>query len=260
MHRDARVRVGLELLDVQSVRARVQPPVDAAQVVARQVRAMLREVRATPRTPATRCSPPMKPSTTVRATSVERADAGEHRPGRAATRRRVRALGAEGGRRHGYIAPSGASGTALQQLVDDLVGRHPLGLRLEVEEQAVAQHRPRERAHVVEADVVAALQERARLARRARAAAARARSRRTTRTASRSPARRPTRAGSRARAPRRSARPRRPPARGARRAGTRGSPRAMTDRAHGDASAPPSSRARPAPPRPPTGSRRRSRT
>src|SRR5207249_10903807 len=43
-HRQVRVRVGLVLLDVVAIRTRVQPPVDAADVVAGDVAAMLREV------------------------------------------------------------------------------------------------------------------------------------------------------------------------------------------------------------------------
>ena len=50
-----------------------------------------------------------------------------------------------------------------QQLVDDRVGRDAFRLGAEVREHAVAQHRVRHRADVVEADVIAALGQRARL-------------------------------------------------------------------------------------------------
>src|SRR5690242_12268079 len=55
-------------------------------------------------------------------------------------------------------------GNRLEELGDDLVGRHPLGLRVEVEQNAMPQHGVRERADVVEADVIAPVHERARLA------------------------------------------------------------------------------------------------
>ena len=54
-----------------------------------------------------------------------------------------------------------------------------LRLRVEVRQHAVAQDRMRERADVVEADVIAAARQRARLARRARDTARRGRWRRT---------------------------------------------------------------------------------
>ena len=73
--------------------------------------------------------------------------------------------------------PDFGSGTAREQLLDDLIRRHVLGLRVEVREHAVAQHRLGQRADVVEAHVVAPVHQRARLAaedemlRRARAGA-----------------------------------------------------------------------------------------
>src|SRR5262245_41534567 len=51
----------------------------------------------------------------------------------------------------------------LQQLIDDLVRRHALRLRVEVLQDAVAQHRVRERTDVVEAHAVPAIHQRARL-------------------------------------------------------------------------------------------------
>src|SRR5436190_16318367 len=51
-----------------------------------------------------------------------------------------------------------------EQLVHERVARDPFRLRVEVREHAVPQHRVRQRPHVLEADVVAAVGERARLA------------------------------------------------------------------------------------------------
>src|ERR1051325_918477 len=52
----------------------------------------------------------------------------------------------------------------LEQPIDDLVGRHAFGLRVEVGDDAVAHDRVRQRADVLEADVIAAARQRARLA------------------------------------------------------------------------------------------------
>ena len=75
--------------------------------------------------------------------------------------------------------PDFGSGTAREQLLDDLIRRHLLRLGVEVHQHAMAQHRLGQRADVLEAHVVAAVHERARLAaedemlRRARAGAVR---------------------------------------------------------------------------------------
>src|SRR2546430_9816788 len=63
-----------------------------------------------------------------------------------------------------FLHPRPRNGNGLEQLVDDLIARHALRLRVEVREHAMAQYGVRERADVVEADVVAAVRQRARLA------------------------------------------------------------------------------------------------
>src|SRR5438034_9069723 len=63
-----------------------------------------------------------------------------------------------------FLHPRPRNGDGLEQLVDDLIARHALRLRVEVREHAMAQDGVRERADVVEADVVAAVRQRARLA------------------------------------------------------------------------------------------------
>ena len=60
--------------------------------------------------------------------------------------------------------PERGSGTASQQPIDDRVGRHAFRLRVEVGDDAVAQHRVRQRADVLEAHVIAAARQRPRLA------------------------------------------------------------------------------------------------
>src|SRR5688572_18245306 len=52
----------------------------------------------------------------------------------------------------------------LEQPIDDGVGRHAFGLRVEVRDDAVAEDRVRECADVLEAHVIAAARERPRLA------------------------------------------------------------------------------------------------
>ena len=63
---------------------------------------------------------------------------------------------------HRHIPDFGA-GTEADQPIDDLVGRHALGLGVEVREDAVAHHGMRQRPDVLERHVVAPVDERARL-------------------------------------------------------------------------------------------------
>ena len=105
---DAGVRVGLELLHVQPVAARVQPPVHAPRVVARQVRAVLGEVGAG--TERRRAVQAAQEAVHHRARDqVQPPDAGEHR----GIQERGGAGGARGsgGSGHGYIRAEG-TGTA----------------------------------------------------------------------------------------------------------------------------------------------------
>ena len=60
---------------------------------------------------------------------------------------------------------SGASdiydaGTAVEQLPDHLIGRDAVGLRLKVHQHAMAQHRQRDGAHIVERRHAAAVDQR----------------------------------------------------------------------------------------------------
>src|SRR5215468_9001930 len=52
----------------------------------------------------------------------------------------------------------------LEQPIDDLIRRHAFRLRVEVGDDAMTEHRMRQRADVVEADVIPAVRQRTRLA------------------------------------------------------------------------------------------------
>src|SRR5688500_15025573 len=99
-----------------------------------------------------RCSPLMKPSTTVFATSsrlpirARTAGSTKRAPGMAAWLRSM-------------SHPGARSGDGLEQPVDERVGRDSLRLRVEVGEDAVAQHRVRQRPDILEAHVVASAHE-----------------------------------------------------------------------------------------------------
>ena len=172
-HGEVRVRVGLVLLDVEAIGAREQPPVDAADVVARRVAAVLGEVHR--RAEVRRAVQAVDEAVDHRARhQLEVADAGEHH----------RVDEARTGQRAGWeCAPPSQTGTrrrhGLEQPIDERVAGDPLRLRVEVGQHAVAQHRVRERADVLEADVIAAGGQRPRLAAEDRGTAPRARWRRT---------------------------------------------------------------------------------
>src|SRR4051812_34533382 len=93
-----------------------------------------------------RCSPPRNPSTTVRATSsrspilARTAGSRNWMPGRA-----LEDIWSETTLWHR---------DRFDELRDDLVGRHTLRLRVEVEQNAMPEHRMREGANVIEADVI----------------------------------------------------------------------------------------------------------
>src|SRR5687768_5196437 len=99
-----------------------------------------------------RCWPCMKPSTTVLASSAR----SESRARSTGSRKEAGAVGTSD-----RCARGGQGG---DQLGDQRLRRHLLGLRLEVEQDAMAQHGQREGTHVVERDVGAPLEQRARLA------------------------------------------------------------------------------------------------
>src|SRR5688572_12532868 len=95
----------------------------------------------------------MTPSTTVRATSsrlpmrASTVGSTNRAPGIALPAKST--SHSRSGRRHGF-----------EQLVDDRVRRHALGLRMEIGQYAMPQDRMRQRADVLEADVVAPARER----------------------------------------------------------------------------------------------------
>src|SRR5689334_22651063 len=62
------------------------------------------------------------------------------------------------------LHPRARQRDGLQEPIDDVVARDAFGLRVEVGDDAVAEHRMRQGAHVLEAHVVAAARERPRLA------------------------------------------------------------------------------------------------
>src|SRR5882762_1619040 len=63
-----------------------------------------------------------------------------------------------------WLVVSGIRGNRLQQVIDDAAAVDAFGLGVEVGDEAVPQDRMRERLHVVDADRVAAIEQRARLA------------------------------------------------------------------------------------------------
>src|SRR5688572_32933080 len=90
----------------------------------------------------------MKPSTTVLASSAR----SEIRASSTGSRKEAGAVGTS--------EPGARGGQRGDQLGDQRLRRHLLRLRLEVEQDAMAQHGEREGTHVVERDVGAPLEER----------------------------------------------------------------------------------------------------
>ena len=160
-HREVRVRLGLVLLHVVAVGPRPQLPVHAADVVARHVAAMLGEVDR--RAEVRRLVHAVDEAVDDRARhELQVPDAREHR-GIHEARAGDGALACDRPATLIYI-PDPRHRHDLEQPIGDLIGRHAFRLRVEVGDDAVAQHRVRQRADVVEAHVVAAARERARLA------------------------------------------------------------------------------------------------
>ncbi len=89
----------------------------------------------------------------MRASRRQVADTGEH-GGLQEVRR------GDGGHQRVRV-PTLGGGNHGHQPIDDMVGRDPLRLRVEVPQQAVPQDRTRQRPDVVEGDMIAAMQERA---------------------------------------------------------------------------------------------------
>ena len=147
----------LVLLDVVPVAARVDLPVERRQIVAGQVLPVLGELDA---------------EALVGAAMQPGQESFDHRP-------RLQLHGAQprddgriqepqlargGGHGHGYI-PLCGSGHGGEQPLDDGVGRDPLRLGVEVRNHAVPEDGQRQRLDVGDRDVIAAVDERAGLAR-----------------------------------------------------------------------------------------------
>ena len=226
-HREVHVRLGFVLLDVVAVGARPQPPVHAADVVARHVAAVLGEIDR--RAEVRRLVQAVDEAVAHRARDeLQVPDACEHHGIH-------EARAGNGGwcmRRPGgsCLHPAARQRHRLEQPVDEDVGRDPFRLRVEVRDDAVPQHRDARARGCRRSSRDSGRSSAPAPCRRARDTAPRARWRRTPPTSSRCPDTCRPSAGSRARCRARDASPARPPAPCARGAGTRSDPRRVIGR------------------------------